>query len=143
MAYLRGGASGSIRLCISITGRPLLEGCHMADADTAGTFEPGTVDENQHGWAPDAPGAGEAKHRVIESNQKAFEAHDTQPESRGGGGRDVDLTPDNVGESATRRGEDVIKEEGKEPGRHDAGAQGPTERPVGTSTPRDATSIDP
>ena len=29
----------------------------MADADKPGTdFEPGKVDEDQHGWAPDAPG---------------------------------------------------------------------------------------
>ncbi len=51
--------------------------------------------------------------------------------------------PEDVGESMTRRGEDVVKEEGKEPGRHDAGTQGKSERPVGTSTARDSTGVDP
>jgi len=51
--------------------------------------------------------------------------------------------PDGVGESMTRRGEDVVEDEGKEAGRHDAGTQGETERPVGTSTARDSTGVDP
>jgi hypothetical protein len=114
----------------------------MADADDGATFEPGTVDEHQHGWAPDAPGTGEAKERSVEANRKAFQAHDTQDESRGEGSRSVDLTPGNVGESVTRRGENVVKDEGKEPGRYDAGTQGPTERPVGGSTPRNVTGVE-
>lgn len=44
--------------------------------------------------------------------------------------------------SMTRRGEDVAKQEG-EPGRHDAGPQGSTRRPSGTSSGRDVSSIDP
>ena len=52
-------------------------------------------------------------------------------------------SPQGVGESVTRRGEDVVKDEGKEPGRHDAGVELPSERPVGTSTPRDTTGVDP
>lgn len=51
--------------------------------------------------------------------------------------------PDDVGESITRKGEDVVKKEGKEAGRRDAGTQGPSERPVGTSTPRDQTGVSP
>ncbi len=51
--------------------------------------------------------------------------------------------PKDAGKSQTRSGEDVVKHEGKEPGRKDAGTQGKTERPVGTSTARDATGIDP
>ncbi|MGH2534869.1 MAG: hypothetical protein ACRDJW_21625 [Thermomicrobiales bacterium] len=54
-----------------------------------------------------------------------------------------DKPPEDVGESITRRGEDIVKEEGKEAGREDAGMQGPTERPVGTSTARDSTGIAP
>jgi hypothetical protein len=51
----------------------------MADADKPGTdFEPGKVDEDQHGWAPDAPGTGDAKERVQEGAKKAWEAHGTQ-----------------------------------------------------------------
>ncbi len=48
-----------------------------------------------------------------------------------------------VGESMTRRGEDIVEDEGKEPGRHEAGAQGQTDRPKGTSTMRDSTGVDP
>jgi hypothetical protein len=116
----------------------------MTSNDQAGgAYEPGTVDEHQHGWAPDAPGSGEAKERAVEGHQKAFEAHDTQEGSRGEGGQDPSFPPEGVGESITRRGEDVIKEEGGEPGRHDLGTQGETERPVGTSTARASTGVDP
>lgn len=45
-------------------------------------------------------------------------------------------------ESQTRRGEDVAKEE-QEAGRQDTGVQGATERPMGTSTARDFTGVDP
>jgi hypothetical protein len=66
----------------------------MADADKPGTdFEPGKVDEDQHGWAPDAPGTGEAKGRVLEGSKKAWEAHGTQETSRGDGGQDRDSDP--------------------------------------------------
>jgi hypothetical protein len=104
-------------------------------------FQPGTTDETQHGWAPDAPGEGEASDRVVQANEKAFEGNDTQPESRG----DAQLpdTPEGVGQSTTRRGEDVSDQEGKEPGRYDSGTQGQSERPTGGSTQRDSTGVDP
>lgn len=51
-------------------------------------------------------------------------------------------TPHGVGTSTTRRGEDVIEEEG-EAGRHPTGTQGESQRPVGESTARDSTGIDP
>jgi hypothetical protein len=52
-------------------------------------------------------------------------------------------TPHGVGESQTRRGEDVIKEEGPEPGRMpNQGTKG-AGRPYGTSTPRSSTGVDP
>lgn len=44
------------------------------------------------------------------------------------------LSPLGVAESVTRRGEDVIKGEGKEPGRKDIGTSGEAQRPVGAST---------
>jgi hypothetical protein len=37
----------------------------------------------------------------------------------------------------------MIEKDGKEPGRQDAGTQGPTNRPVGTSTARDSSGVDP
>lgn len=50
--------------------------------------------------------------------------------------------PSHVG--GVTKGEDVVKEEGKEPGRQDTGTDGtPANRPTGTSDPRDMTSIDP
>jgi hypothetical protein len=115
----------------------------MADeTDRDSQFQPGTTDENQHGWAPDAPGDGESKARAVEADRKAFEAsEDTQAASRG----DAQLpdSPDGVGESTTRRAEDVAAEEGKEPGRYDSGTQGESERPTGGSTARDFTGVDP
>jgi hypothetical protein len=114
----------------------------MADPnDRESTFEPGTTSESQHGWAPDAPGTGEAKERSVEANQKAFEANDTQAASRG----DAELPDDRdgVGESTARRGEDVTAEDGKEPGRYDSGTQGESDRPYGGSTARATTGVDP
>ena len=49
---------------------------------------------------------------------------------------------DDVGESVTRHGEDIVKDEGKEPGRKDTGTSG-AGRPTGTSTPRDQTGVNP
>jgi hypothetical protein len=42
----------------------------------------------------------------------------------------------------TRKGEGIVQEEGKEPGRHDKGETG-AGRPAGGSTGRDSTSINP
>ena len=64
-----------------------------------------------------------------------MESHNTQEASRGDEGQDRDLTPDGVGESKTRRGEDMMEEEGKEPGRYDSGTQGKPGRPVGAPPP--------
>lgn len=50
--------------------------------------------------------------------------------------------PHGVGTSMGRRGEDVKKQEGTEPGRTDLGTKGKTERPYGTSDARDGTGID-
>jgi hypothetical protein len=103
----------------------------------------GIVDESHHGWAPDAPGTGEAKERAVEANRKAFEARDTQAASRGDGTDNPDFPPEGVGESVTRRGEQVVQQEGPDEGRVDLGTQGRSERPVGTSTARAATGVDP
>jgi hypothetical protein len=43
----------------------------------------------------------------------------------------------------TRRGEDMVDQDGKEAGRYDTGKKGKTERPTGKSTPRDQTGINP
>lgn len=58
----------------------------------------------------------------------------------GGGG---EMAPEGVGDSIAHRGENMIEEEGKEAGRYDTGTQGPTNRPVGESTARDSTGVNP
>jgi hypothetical protein len=60
----------------------------------------------------------------------------------GGGG---EMAPEGAGEKVegVTGGESMIEKDGKEPGRYDSGTQGPTNRPVGGSTNRDSTGIDP
>jgi hypothetical protein len=60
------------------------------------------------------------------------------------GGSPGEEPPEGVGESVARRGEDMIKHEGKEAGRHDTGTDdSEAGRPTGTSTSRDHTGVDP
>jgi len=70
---------------------------------------------------------------------------DTNNESLTGptGGGGGEMAPEGVGESVGHRGENMIAEEGKEAGRYDLGTQGPTNRPVGGSTARDSSGVDP
>jgi hypothetical protein len=56
--------------------------------------------------------------------------------------RDEPGDPKNVGKSTTRRGEDIVERDGKEPGRYEVEEQG-AGRPVGKSTMRDQTGVDP
>ena len=57
---------------------------------------------------------------------------------------DIELSPPHgVGESVTRRGEDIVDSRGDEAGRKHAGTESKAERPAGTSDARDATSVDP
>jgi hypothetical protein len=56
--------------------------------------------------------------------------------------RDEMGDPQDAGKSTGSRGEDV-KKRSQEAGRQDAGTAGPTDRPVGTSTARDSTGVDP
>jgi hypothetical protein len=66
-----------------------------------------------------------------------------QPESSADTYGTGEMAPDDVGESVGRRGENASQGTGKEPGRQDAGPQGDTGRPAGTSTARDGTGVDP
>jgi hypothetical protein len=95
----------------------------------------------------------EMKEGYEEHTEKVFHgADDVQPgpgreisdeEREGVGPTDMEATSAlGVGESMTRRGEDVAKQEDEE-GRDDAGTQGPSGRPVGTSDERASTSVDP
>lgn len=70
---------------------------------------------------------------------------DTNRESQVGptGGGGGEMAPEGVGESVAHRGENMTAEEGKEAGRYDLGTQGKTNRPVGGSTARDSSGVDP
>jgi hypothetical protein len=57
--------------------------------------------------------------------------------------RDEPGDPKNVGKSTTRRGEDILDRDGKEPGRYEVEEAGGDGRPVGKSTMRDQTAVDP
>jgi hypothetical protein len=108
----------------------------------ADEYVPGTVDESGHGWAPDAPGSGPASERAVEANRKAFEGRDTQDASRGSQPNPA-LDAEGVGESTSRRGEDIANSSGTDEGREDLGTQGASDRPVGTSTAAASTGVDP
>jgi hypothetical protein len=127
----------------------------MTEHETSGQTGPGEVardgehgfgvDEENHGWAPDSGPASEA---VREGNRKAWEANETQAASRGDGDPSPDpddsrLPSDSVGESTSRRGEDISEQDGKEAGRQDGNPMGASQRPTGTSTARDQTGVDP
>ena len=43
----------------------------------------------------------------------------------------------------TGKGEEKLKDEGKNAGRQDAGTTGDANRPAGTSTPKDSTGVNP
>ncbi|MBA2389778.1 MAG: hypothetical protein H0V67_05930 [Geodermatophilaceae bacterium] len=89
---------------------------------------------------------------LREGTSKAFDADNADPP---GPGREVSeeeragvsatdttaATPLGVGESVSRRGEDVVKQEGEEAGRETTGYK--DGRPVGTSDERSGTSVDP
>jgi hypothetical protein len=94
----------------------------------------------------------EASEDQAEQMEKIFNRVDEVPpgpgreisdeEREGVGPSDTEATSAlGVGESLSRRGEDVDKE--NEEGRDDAGTKGASDRPVGTSDERDATSVDP
>ncbi|MET3921159.1 hypothetical protein [Arthrobacter sp. UYEF20] len=57
---------------------------------------------------------------------------------------DAAMAPEGVGESTTRRGEDIVKQEGQEPGREEAGADDSAAgRPAGGSSARHSTGVNP
>ncbi len=76
----------------------------------------------------------------AEGSKKAFgtpspsEPNDAEPPGEAAGAS-------SAGESTTRHGEDVSKQE-QEAGRFSTGPEGPVDRPTGESTPRDMGGID-
>ncbi|MDP9120945.1 MAG: hypothetical protein M3O15_06170 [Acidobacteriota bacterium] len=67
---------------------------------------------------------------------------DTKQDPRDSVTKEAPGDPKNVGKSPQRRGEEVVTKEGKEPGRYEVEEKGGG-RPVGKSTPRDQTGVDP
>ena len=72
-----------------------------------------------------------------------MESHDTQEASRGDEGQDRDLTPDGVGESKTRRGEDMGGGGGQGARALRQGHPGQTGTAGRGSTARDSTGVNP
>jgi len=77
------------------------------------------------------------------TESKTASPADEQPVDPAAVTDEVPDSPMGVGESTTRRGEDMVDHDGKEVGRHDTGTEGPTDRPTGASDARDATAVDP
>jgi hypothetical protein len=120
---------------------PPYEGRSTGTSDELGDELTGTIDRQLDETKTGRPGAtaSPAEERPVGAGEVASGA--------GGDGaqtatRADAATPLGVGTSTTRRGEDVVAEEGED-GRRTTGTQGESQRPVGTSTPRDSTGIDP
>jgi hypothetical protein len=110
-------------------GRTKARGDDPVSEDLAGTVER-QLDETVTG----RPGAtaSPARERPVSPGEVSAEEGGGTPES-----------PHGVGESVSRRGEDVKEREGNEPGRHDLGPRGQSQRPSGTSDQRASTGVDP
>ena len=109
---------------------------------TAGTRQRTLHDDRRYVMS-DTAGEQESKDARAESVERQLEgdAPPQEPPVNESGGSDPADGTDDVGESTTRSGEDMVDKEGKEAGREDTGTSGPTDRPTGTSTERDVSGI--
>jgi hypothetical protein len=97
--------------------------------------QPDPADKEQGTADGTAPGTARAFGSEPPLKEPAQPGADETPEDAG-------RPPADVGVSTTRRGEDVIKEEGSEAGREHTGAdESPSGRPAGESSARDATAV--
>ena len=123
------------------TNVPPYKGRTTGDGDEIGEDLRGTVERQLDDTKTGNPGATASP--AVESPVGAGEVASG---SAGAGDQTASradaATPGGVGTSTTRRGEDVVGEDGED-GRHRTGTQGESQRPVGESTPRDTTGIDP
>jgi hypothetical protein len=123
------------------TNVPPYEGRTTGDRDQIGEDLRGTVERQLADTKTGNPGATASP--AVES---AVGAGEVSSGSAGAGQQTATradaATPGDVGTSTTRRGEDVVEDDGED-GRHRTGTQGGSQRPVGESSPRDSTSIDP
>ena len=99
------------------------------------TNQPDPADKEQGTSSGTAPGTARAFGSEPPLKEPAQPGADETPEDAG-------RPPAGVGVSTTRRGEDVIKEEGSEAGREHTGTdESPAGRPTGESSARDATAV--
>ena len=110
-------------------------------------------EQDPQGLAPPYEGRQtEAKEGLDDHMDKVFRVNEVPPgpgrvisdeEREGVSSTDMDATSAlGVGESMSRRGEDVATQE-DEPGREDIGTRGASGRPAGVSDERDSSSVDP
>ena len=100
--------------------------------DPAEVSEPSRTKEPTEGTAPGTARAWGSEPPLKEPAQPGS---DETPE-------DAAMAPDDVGVSTTRRGEDVVNEEGEEAGREKTESDAtPSGRPAGESSPRHATGV--
>jgi hypothetical protein len=120
---------------------PPYEGRSTGSSDDLGDELTGTIDRQLEDTKTGRPGAtsSPAEESAVRSSEVASGAAGAGDQTAT---RADAATPQGVGTSSTRRGEDVVDEDGED-GRHRTGTQGESQRPVGTSTPRDSTGIDP
>jgi len=120
------------------------------NADPGGEVEPGGLvapyDDRSKGGDPS--GGGASVSRQMESTKTANDGAtaspaDEQPVTDDQMTAGEPETPLGVGESISRRGEDMSDDDGKEAGRHDMGTKGESGRPVGMSDERDQSGVDP
>jgi len=96
------------------------------------TTEPGGTNDAAEGTAP---GTARAFGSEPPLKEPAQPGSDETPD-------DAAMPPEGVGVSTTRRGEDVIKDEGEEAGREGTEADAsPAGRPAGESSPRQASGV--
>jgi hypothetical protein len=129
----------------------------MSNQGSTGSSEPDVgrfEGEHQRGWTPSIEDEVDREDRTVgEGGRKAFDASNAGPpgpepgvsEQEREGVPPTDTTaasPLGVGVSTTRRGEDVATEE-DQPGHHDTGPRGASQRPSGTSSAARATGVDP
>lgn len=103
------------------------------EVDTTGSAVPPYDDRN------------EGRNARSEGPERALSGQDapqepTQPEGSAPD-RGPEMAPEGVGESINRRGEDVVKQEGKEAGRSEEGTQGESDRSKGSADNRDISGV--
>jgi hypothetical protein len=110
------------------------------------TTEPDTQSSSANSEAESKQQRAEGVRRALAGEEPPQEAQQPTGSNHQSevGDESQDSAPAGVGESMTRRAEDISEQDGKEAGRTDTGTDGAAaDRPTGESTQRDATGVDP